>query len=46
MTVAPLRLLFIGGTGTISAAAAELAVALGHQLTILKSSPGCRVRDS
>ncbi len=28
-------ILFIGGTGVISAAAAELAVALGHRLTIL-----------
>ncbi|BAS14972.1 chloroplast stem-loop binding protein of 41 kDa b, chloroplastic [Arthrobacter sp. Hiyo8] len=35
VTSAPLRLLFIGGTGTISAAAAERAVALGHRLTVL-----------
>lgn len=35
MTAAPLRLLFIGGTGTISAAASERAVVLGHRLTIL-----------
>ncbi len=28
-------ILFIGGTGVISAAAADLAVALGHRLTIL-----------
>ncbi|MDQ0030736.1 NAD-dependent epimerase/dehydratase family protein [Arthrobacter bambusae] len=35
VTSAPLRLLFIGGTGTISAAAAERAVALGHRLTML-----------
>ena len=32
---AGLRVLFIGGTGVISAAAAERAVALGHQLTVL-----------
>jgi nucleoside-diphosphate-sugar epimerase len=30
-----LRVLFIGGTGVISAAAAQRAVAVGHQLTIL-----------
>jgi len=30
-----LRVLFIGGTGVISAAAAERAVAVGHELTIL-----------
>ncbi|MCZ2404589.1 SDR family oxidoreductase [Paenarthrobacter sp. Z7-10] len=30
-----LRLLFIGGTGIISTAAAERAVALGHQVTLL-----------
>jgi nucleoside-diphosphate-sugar epimerase len=30
-----LRILFIGGTGVISAAAAERAVAVGHRLTIL-----------
>jgi nucleoside-diphosphate-sugar epimerase len=30
-----LRVLFIGGTGVISAAAAERAVAVGHRLTIL-----------
>lgn len=34
-TVAPRSILFIGGTGVISAAAAEHAVALGHRLTIL-----------
>lgn len=34
-TVAPRSILFIGGTGVISAAAAERAVALGHRLTIL-----------
>ena len=34
-TVAPRNILFIGGTGVISAAAAERAVALGHRLTIL-----------
>ena len=32
---APSDILFIGGTGVISAAAADLAVALGHRLTIL-----------
>ena len=32
---AALRVLFIGGTGVISAAAAEQAVAVGHQLTVL-----------
>jgi nucleoside-diphosphate-sugar epimerase len=30
-----LRVLFIGGTGVISAAAAQRAVAVGHRLTIL-----------
>jgi nucleoside-diphosphate-sugar epimerase len=30
-----LRVLFIGGTGVISAAAAERAVAVGHRLTVL-----------
>ena len=34
-TVAQRTILFIGGTGVISAAAAERAVALGHRLTIL-----------
>lgn len=34
-TVAPRSILFIGGTGIISAAAADRAVALGHRLTIL-----------
>ena len=33
--MAPRNILFIGGTGVISAAAAEHAVALGHRLTIL-----------
>src|SRR4029453_7653333 len=32
---AGLKVLFIGGTGVISAAAAERAVAMGHQLTML-----------
>ena len=32
---AGLKVLFIGGTGVISAAAAERAVAVGHQLTLL-----------
>lgn len=35
MVAAPSDVLFIGGTGVISAAAADLAVALGHRLTIL-----------
>ncbi len=34
-TVAPRSLLFLGGTGVISAAAAERAVVLGHRVTIL-----------
>jgi nucleoside-diphosphate-sugar epimerase len=34
-SVTNLRVLFIGGTGTISAAASELAVQRGLQLTIL-----------
>ena len=34
-TVAPRNILFVGGTGVISAAAAERALALGHRLTIL-----------
>ncbi|MDQ0680417.1 nucleoside-diphosphate-sugar epimerase [Arthrobacter pascens] len=34
-TVAPRNILFIGGTGVISAAASDRAVALGHRLTIL-----------
>ncbi|MDP9936521.1 nucleoside-diphosphate-sugar epimerase [Paenarthrobacter nicotinovorans] len=34
-TVSPRNILFIGGTGVISAAAAERVVALGHRLTIL-----------
>ena len=34
-TVAPRNILFLGGTGVISASAAERAVALGHRLTIL-----------
>jgi nucleoside-diphosphate-sugar epimerase len=33
--ITSLRVLFIGGTGVISAAAAERAVAVGHRLTIL-----------
>ncbi|MEP6632423.1 MAG: NAD-dependent epimerase/dehydratase family protein [Lapillicoccus sp.] len=35
VTRAGLRVLFIGGTGVISAAAAERAVAVGHELTVL-----------
>ncbi len=34
-TVAPRSILFLGGTGVISAAAAERAVVLGHRVTIL-----------
>jgi nucleoside-diphosphate-sugar epimerase len=34
-TAGGLRVLYIGGTGVISAAAAERAVAAGHQLTLL-----------
>lgn len=34
-TVRPRNILFIGGTGVISAASADRAVALGHRLTIL-----------
>jgi nucleoside-diphosphate-sugar epimerase len=34
-TVAPRSILFLGGTGVISTAAAERAVALGHRVTIL-----------
>jgi nucleoside-diphosphate-sugar epimerase len=34
-TVAPRKILFVGGTGVISAAAAQRAVALGHRVTIL-----------
>jgi nucleoside-diphosphate-sugar epimerase len=34
-TVAPRNLLFLGGTGVISAAAAQRAVVLGHRVTIL-----------
>jgi nucleoside-diphosphate-sugar epimerase len=34
-TVAPRNILFLGGTGVISAAAAERAVALGHRVAIL-----------
>lgn len=35
-----LRVLFIGGTGVISAAAAQRAVAIGHRLTILNRGRG------
>jgi nucleoside-diphosphate-sugar epimerase len=41
-TVAPRNILFIGGTGVISAAAAERAVALGHRLTILNRGSSTR----
>ena len=34
-TVAPRSILFLGGTGVISAAAAERAVVLGHRVTII-----------
>jgi nucleoside-diphosphate-sugar epimerase len=40
--VAPKSILFIGGTGVISAAAAERAVALGHRLTILNRGRSTR----
>jgi nucleoside-diphosphate-sugar epimerase len=39
-----LNLLFIGGTGVISAAAASLAVARGHRLTVLNRGQS-RLRD-
>ena len=39
-----LNLLFIGGTGVISAAAARLAVARGHRLTVLNRGQS-RLRD-
>ncbi|HEU4667350.1 MAG TPA: NAD-dependent epimerase/dehydratase family protein [Arthrobacter sp.] len=41
-TVAPRNILFLGGTGVISAAAAQLAVALGHRLTILNRGRSTR----
>ncbi|MDQ0692796.1 NAD-dependent epimerase/dehydratase family protein [Arthrobacter sp. W4I7] len=41
-TVAPKRILFVGGTGVISAAAAQRAVALGHRLTILNRGRSTR----
>lgn len=41
-TVAPRSILFIGGTGVISAAAAERAVALGYRLTILNRGRSTR----
>jgi nucleoside-diphosphate-sugar epimerase len=40
--VAPKSILFIGGTGVISAAAARRAVALGHRLTILNRGRSSR----
>ncbi len=40
--VAPGSLLFIGGTGVISATAAQRAVALGHRLTILNRGRSSR----
>jgi nucleoside-diphosphate-sugar epimerase len=40
--VAPKSILFIGGTGVISAAAAQRAVALGHRLTILNRGRSTR----
>lgn len=40
--VAPRSILFIGGTGVISTAAAERAVALGHRLTILNRGRSTR----
>ncbi|WP_159823867.1 SDR family oxidoreductase [Arthrobacter sp. 9AX] len=41
-TVSPRSVLFIGGTGVISAAAAERAAALGHRLTILNRGRSTR----
>ncbi|WP_461188855.1 SDR family oxidoreductase [Arthrobacter sp. Z4-13] len=41
-TVAPKTILFIGGTGVISATAAQRAVALGHRLTILNRGRSAR----
>jgi nucleoside-diphosphate-sugar epimerase len=41
-TAAPKNVLFIGGTGVISAAAAQRAVALGHRLTILNRGRSTR----
>ncbi|MGG6381974.1 NAD-dependent epimerase/dehydratase family protein [Paenarthrobacter sp. NEAU-H11] len=41
-TVPPRNILFLGGTGVISAAAAERAVALGHRLTILNRGRSTR----
>ncbi|TLM82912.1 SDR family oxidoreductase [Pseudarthrobacter sp. NamE2] len=41
-TVSPRSILFIGGTGVISTAAAERAVALGHRLTILNRGRSTR----
>ncbi|MDQ0675487.1 nucleoside-diphosphate-sugar epimerase [Pseudarthrobacter siccitolerans] len=41
-TVAPKSILFVGGTGVISAAAAQRAVALGHRLTILNRGRSTR----
>jgi nucleoside-diphosphate-sugar epimerase len=40
--VAPKSILFIGGTGVISAAAAQRAAALGHRLTILNRGRSTR----
>jgi nucleoside-diphosphate-sugar epimerase len=41
-TVSPRSILFIGGTGVISATAAQRAVALGHRLTILNRGRSTR----
>ncbi|MEO8281915.1 MAG: NAD-dependent epimerase/dehydratase family protein [Pseudarthrobacter sp.] len=41
-TVAPRNLLFLGGTGVISAAAAQRAVVLGHRVTILTRGQSAR----
>ncbi|HEY8753181.1 MAG TPA: SDR family oxidoreductase [Arthrobacter sp.] len=44
--VAPRNILFLGGTGVISAAAAERAVVLGHRVTILnRGQSGKRAPD-
>lgn len=42
-TVAPRNILFLGGTGVISAAAAERAVVLGHRVTILNRGRSIRL---
>jgi nucleoside-diphosphate-sugar epimerase len=41
-TVAPRSILFLGGTGVISAAASERAVVLGHQVTVINRGQSTR----